>query len=283
MTINDNNEVNDPDEVANLFCDHFSSIAAKLDAEIRNSAHNPLNYMPHRVQESFVCTPSSSWEIKKLIMASPNKGSQINSIPVYVYKKISNFISPILCNIFNKSVTDGKFPNILKLARVTPIHKNKSHKIISNFRPISVLSFISKILEKLMKTRAMNFIDTHDLFYDKQFGFRTGYSTTDAILELVDSCTTSLDNKLYTIAVFLDLSKAFDTVNKNIMLNKLERLGFRGAINSWFDSYLSDRQMFVQINDSKSDIKTINIGLPQGAVSILYLFSLYVNDMYIGF
>ena len=157
----------------------------------------------------------------------------------------------------------SRFPADLKIARVTPIHKSKSHKVTSNFRPISVLSFFAKIIEKLMKFRFMAYLDKNNVIYNKQFGFRSGYSTSDAILAFVDSCASSLDQKLYIIAVFLDLSKAFDSVNKNIMLLKLEQLGFRGRMNEWFDSYLSDRDMYVQINDCSSQVKCINIGLPR--------------------
>ena len=263
-----------------MFCDYFSAVATNLNNDIPTSNTDPMDYMPPRVHESFFVLPSTPSEIKNLIMSLPNKGFTIDSIPVFIYKKIVDYIAPVFSVLFNKSVSEGIFPNILKIARVTPIYKSKSHKIVSNFRPISVLSFTSKILEKLMKSRVMKYLERNSIIYDKQFGFREGYSTTDAILEFVDSCTTSLNDKIYTIAVFLDLSKAFDTVNKDIMLKKLDYLGFRGVVNEWFASYLSDRRMYVQYENSRSVMKTLNIGLPQGAVSSPYLFTLYVNDMH---
>ena len=130
-----------------------------------------------------------------------------------------------------------------------------------------------------MKIHVMTYLDKNNVIYNKQFGFRSGYSTSDAIFEVVE-CASSLDQKLYTVAVFLDLSKALDTVNKNIILLKLERLGFRGRMNEWFDSYLSDRDMYVKINDCSSEVECVNIGLPQVAVKSPWLFSLYVNDMH---
>ena len=113
---------------------------------------------------------------------------------------------------------------------MVPIHKSKNRKLVSNFSPISVLSIESKILEKLMKTRANSFLKKHNVLYSKQFGVREGCSTSDAVLEFVDRCATAMDDKLFTVAILLDLSKAFDTVNKDIMLNKLNRLGFREII-----------------------------------------------------
>ena len=116
--------------------------------------------------------------------------------------------------------------------------------------------------------------------YPLQFGFRSRFDTSNAVLEFVDRCSTALDDKIHSIATFLDISKAFDTVNKNIMLSKLELLGFRGIERDWFESYLSDRRMYVDVNGSNSQIKTVNIGLPQGAATSPWLFSLYVNDMH---
>ena len=261
--------------VSNMFCDYFSTIATKLNENIPNSNTDPMKYMPPRQCQSFFASPASVAETKKM-MSMPNKEFNKNSIPIFIYKKIVDFIAPLLCNLFNRSVLEGRFPAVLKIAWVTPIHKSKSPKVTSNFRPISLLFFFAKIIEKLMKVRVMAYLDKNNVIYNRQFGFRSGYSTSDAILEFVDLCASSLDQKLYTIAVFLDLSKAFDTVNKNIMLLKLERLGFRGGMNEWFDSYLSDRDMYVQRNDCSSQVKCINIGLPQGAVNSPWLFSLYV-------
>lgn len=273
-------DVYESGEISNMFCNYFSSVATDLNNNIPDSNTNPMNYMPPRIRDSFFVAPSTATEIKKLVLSLPNKGFTVNSIPVFIYKKIIDFVAPIFSSIFNRSVSEGIFPDILKIARITPIYKGKSHKVVSNFRPISVLSFTSKILEKLMKYRVVKYLESNSIIYDKQFGFREGYSTTDAVLEFVDSCTSSLDNKLFTIAVFLDLSKAFDTVNRDIMLNKLDNLGFRGIANQWFASYLSDRKMYVQYDKSTSVTKTLNIGLPQGAVSSPWLFSLYVNDMH---
>lgn len=189
-------------------------------------------------------------------------------------------IAPIICDIFNCSISEGFFPTQLKLARTRPLHKGKSNRITNNFRPISLLPLMSKIIEKLMKKRSTQFISNNNILYDRQYGFRAGCSTSDAVLQFTDDCVTALDNKLFTIAIFLDFSKAFDTVNKDIMIRKLDRLGFRNNIGNFFDSYLSNRKMYVSVNGFDSTIRTTNIGLPQGSVSSPCLFSMYINDMH---
>ena len=135
---------------------------------------------------------------------------------------------------------------------------------------------MSKILEKLIKVRVFSFIEECNLLYNRQFGFRSGCSTSDAVLQFVNDCATSFDRKQFTIAVFLDFSKAFDTVNKDIMIRKLDRLGFKDNFNNLLNSYLSNRRMYVDINGHHSFTKTTNIGLPQGSVSSPWLFSLYL-------
>ena len=172
------------------------------------------------------------------------------------------------------------FPNLLKLAKIIPLFKSKNSKLIKNYRPISLLHLFSKLIEKMIKSRASKFITDNNILYRNQFGFRSGCSTSDAILHFTDDCVTALDNRQSTIAIFWDFSKAFDTVNKDIMLDKLDRLGFRGIIRDLFDSYLSDRRMYVEVNGCKSETKTLNIGLPQGSVSAPWLFNLYINDMH---
>ena len=117
-----------------------------------------------------------------------------------------------------------------EISSVVPIFKSGSSKVVVNYRPLSVLHTVSKILEKIMKRRVSDFLDRENIIRSNQYGLRSGLSTTDAILELTDKCAENLNDKLYTIAVSLDLSKAFDTVNKSIMIMKLNRLGFKGAI-----------------------------------------------------
>ena len=248
--------------------------------EIPQSHTDPLTYMPPANNRFFFITPTTPIEIETLIMSLPNKASNINIIPIFIYKKLSAFLAPLICNIFNSSVSEGTFPCTLKLAKITPIYTSKKYNIVENSRPISVLSVLSKLIEKSVKGRVEKFISSNNILYPLQFDFRSGFDTSDAVLELVDRCSTGLDNKLHTIAIFFDLSKTLDTVNKNIMLGKLELLGFRGIVRDWFESYLSDRRMYVDVNGSNSQIKTVNIGLPQGAVASPWLFSLYVNDMH---
>ena len=273
-------EVTDPIDISNQFCDYFSSVANNIANSIPVSNLNPMSYMPQSKPNSFFATPTTSEEVLNIIGKLENKSVNINTIPVFIYKHVGPLIAPIISDIFDSSMREGVFPKILKLARVIPIHKSKNRKVISNFRPISILSTTAKIIETIMKDRVSNFIKINNLSYSKQFGFKKGYSTSDAVLELVDRCTSALDDKLYTVAVFLDLSKAFDTVNKDIMIEKMRRLGFRGVVADWFDSYLSDRKLYVDVDGNYSATRTLNIGLPQGSVTSPYLFSLYIDDMH---
>ena len=273
-------EVDGPVDVANAFCEYFATIATRLDADIPVTVTDPMSYMPEPVPENFIPSPATEEEVVNIISSFQNKSCHINSIPIFIFKKLSPYLAPVLCEIFNDAITQGIFPSTLKIARIVPIHKGKSNKIANNFRPISLLPLVSKIIEKLMKTRAMEFITKNNILYNNQFGFRPGCSTSDAVLQFADDCVTALDKKQFTIAIFLDFSKAFDTVNKDIMIRKLQRLGFRGTINKFFLDYLTDRKMYVDVRGSYSVTKTTNIGLPQGSVSSPWLFSLYINDMH---
>ena len=274
------NIVSNPVDISNLFCDHFSTVASTLDSQIPVTNENPMDYMTDNVINSFYVKPSSTEEITHLILNLKNKGCKIDQIPVSVYKNVSDVISPIIKSIFDSSIAEGSFPELLKTARTVPIFKSKSHNLVNNYRPISILHVLSKIIEKLMKDRVMSYLSKENIIYKKQYGFRPGYSTSDAVVEVVDKCVSCLDDRKFTIAVFLDLSKAFDTVNRNILIRKMERLGFRGVVSKWLDSYLTNRKMYVDIDGHRSTTRTLNIGLPQGAVSSTYLFSLYINDMH---
>ena len=168
------------------------------------------------------------------MLSNTSKKTGPNSIPNKVIKLISNYISTPIMNICNKTFTTGIFPEILKTSKVIPIHKKDSKLKVSNYRPISLLSDINKILEKLMFNRLYNFLEIHNCIYELQFGFRAKHSTNHVILSMGQEIKESMDNNNLAIGVFVDFQKAFDTVNHDILLQQLEHYGIRGVINDWF-------------------------------------------------
>ena len=167
--------------------------------------------------------------------------------------------------LFGKSIEKGVFPNVLKIARVTPRFKDGDPSDISNYRPISVLLYFSKILERIMYNRFDKYLTTEKLLYLKQFDFQTGLSTEHAIVKLVDQIYQSFEKHHYTLGVFIDLSKAFDTVDHTILIRKLEMYGIKGINLAWFRSYLTNRIQYISItHDIETDTKNICSEVRQG-------------------
>ena len=193
---------------------------------------------------------------------------------------MKNDISPQLSDIFNMSFSTGKIPSVLKIAKAIPIHKKQSKVDYTSYRPISLLSNIEKIIEKLMYKGLSNFLDINNLIYSLQFDFRPKYSTTHALINLTESIRQSPDEGSFGCGIFVDLKKAFDTVEHKILLHKLENYGIQGICNDWFMSYLSDRKQFVSINGYNSDLMPVDCGEPQGSVLGLFLFLIYINDLH---
>ena len=161
------------------------------------------------------------------------------------------------------SFKEGIFPSLNKQATVCPIHKKEDIKRCENYRPISLLPNMSKIFERLMYIRLEDFLNSSDIMYKFQFGFRKGYSTNHALLSIVEQIRNARDNNMFTCGVFIDLEKAFDTVNHQILLSKLDHYGIRGVANAWFASYLLNRYQSVRVNGVTSSSLPVTCGVPQ--------------------
>ena len=193
---------------------------------------------------------------------------------------LANELSYPLATIFNISMNTGKFPKLLKISEVIPAYKKSSKMEPSNYRPISLLSNINKIFEKIMFKRLYDFLEKNKCLYDLQFGFRSKHSTSHALITITEQIRNALDKGEQACGIFIDLQKAFDTVNHKILVDKLAHYGVRGVTNNWFTSYLSDRHQYVTIQGFKSNTNRINHGVPQGSVLGPLLFLIYINDLH---
>ena len=273
----DSTTITDGTEIANSFNNFFISIGPQLANSI-NCTVNPMSYVDS-IEHSIVITDISCYEVKQVISSLKNSSAGWDELPTFVANKcVDGFIEP-LTYLINSSIKEGVFPNELKLARVVPIFKAGDKTKLTNYRPISVLSFFSKVFERIMYNHLLDFIDKNHVIYQHQYGFRRKHSTQQAIITLVDRITNSLDKGDIVISVFLDLKKAFDTVDHPTLLNKLYAYGIRGSVFNWLKSYLNERSQFVVYGNSQSDTHIVTCGVPQGSILGPLLFIIYMNDI----
>ena len=196
-----------------------------------------------------------------------------------VIKHSLHLISAPLVNIINLSLKKGIFTDKLKIAKVILSYKADDPSPFTNYRPISLLSNFSKVFEKVLDNRMIKFAEQYNILYRCQFGFRKNYSTSHALIHLINRISLAIDQRETTVGVFLDLSKAFDTLDHQILFTKLEDYGIRDVALQWIKSYFSCRQKFVQINQTCSSMQTIKCGVPQGSTLGPLFFILYINDL----
>ena len=276
----DNKRIYDRRTIANAFNKYFASIASKLNDEVKIKPLTGTKYsdfMPHRQANSMFLYDCNEEEIKQLIKSLENGKS--SDIPVSVIKKCSNIISPILALQFNYLMEIGTFPDELKLGKISPIHKKENEELLKNYRPVSTLPIFGKIFEKIIYSRLYSYFTSKGILHDKQFGFRKHHSTSHALNYSIDTIKTSLRNGDHILGIFIDLSKAFDTIDHTILLDKLEHYGIRGRTLSLVTSYLSNRKQCVSALGELSDQLPIIYGVPQGSCLGPLLFLVYINDI----
>ena len=280
ITVN-NSEINDPQLIADEFNNFFTEIGSKISNSIQPTITQPENYLtdlPNCRQLDLGQTgPVHFCDILKSF--EPKKSQDIEGISIELLKYISTAISTPLSHIFNLSLSTGIFPSKLKTSRTVPNHKTGRADLCDNYRPISLLSTPSKILEKIVSIQLVNHLELNKLIYKHQYGFQRNKSTEHHLIHLSNFVSKAINENKYCIGVFLDLKKSFDVCSHTILLKKFKKLGISGTPMKWFKSYLSDRKQCVEVNGKISNEKDISISVLQGSILGPILFLCYINDL----
>ncbi len=276
-----NNIITDKFEIANKFNTFFSSVGEKLAKSIKTFNNKSFkNYLKKSTLSCFKFHIINNSIIDKIIDGlAPKSSSGFDELSTKLLKSSKLVLLKSITLIVNQMISTGIFPDKLKIAKINPIYKKEDETLFTNYRPISLLPAISKIFEKVLFQQIYDYFQEKKLFYKSQYGFRTGHSQEYAAIELVDKIIEHMDKKDTPIGIFINLSKAFDTINHSILIEKLKFYGFCETAINLMQSYLTERIQYVQMDDVKSDYCSVTTGIPQGSILGPLLFIIYMNDI----
>ena len=270
--------------IANEFNKYFVSLASNLNEAYNELGELTLNSLPSFIDFLPSANPSSIYlsdcsvdEIKDIISEFQNGKS--SDIPIHVVKSVAKIISPVLSKLYNDCIQKGNFPDCLKTGRISPIYKKDNEELLENYRPVSTLPIFGKIFEKIIFSRLYSFINSQNILYENQYGFRKKHSTNHAVNYSVSYVSKLIHDKHHVLGIFIDLSKAFDTISHEKLMYKLDKYGIRGNAHALIRSYLSNRKQYVSALEENSDELHVEFGVPQGSVLGPLLFIMYINDI----
>jgi len=278
--------VSEPKSAATKFNKFFAAIGSKVARRLNPVSKDAWKKYETVKEANNQSDIESTWDLQRvrqktvqriLHSLKVNKAAGLDKIPARLLKDAEMELAPSIAYLVNKSISDGLVPDLWKVARVTPLHKSDDKLQVENYRPISVLPVLSKVVERVVYSQLNAHLHQLDFLYQHQYGCKRGHSTEQAITQLNNWVLESMDEGKVTSLLFIDISKAFDSLKHKVLLHKLEHLGLSERSLRWFRSYLADRQQSVLINEELSEPHTITLGVPQGSILGPLLFNVYIN------